>query len=176
MNLQGPPKHMNPKRPPAPEELRRFEEDVENEFYRHQSGRITPKDIELACKALEISYLPANLPQDADEEGIDVSQFIEFATKCRVEKMFEEEVNILFRALGNGAECITREAFVETLNSIPPIRLPERVLDKMIEMAGGFPITRPNFVQLLRDIGYFGEKFRQIPKKRSRKARKGPDQ
>lgn len=120
------------------------------------------KDDELVTDTLE----KLQEEQELDQELFKIALKRAFILKC-----MKDDFDYMFERLSREESNITRETFADSLKDLPPLKADQNVLQAMINIVGGFPITKQNFQRLLIVTGYLDQKiaaFDSVLKKKSK--------
>ena len=160
-----------------------FKDNEENSYVDQISIIAFFKDLVLAYGDYLLFKKEANeLNKEAlgrIEEGeldIDQTLFLLAVKRALVLKLDAEDHDYLFQSLAQNGISITRDSFTATLEQLPPLKTTQRVMQAMIDTAGGFPISKSNFKELLVLSGFVDQKVKALDsilnKKNRSKARK----
>lgn len=111
-----------------------------------------------------------------DEEDVDQSVFLQSMKRAFLLNSLKEDIDYIFQTLSDGASEVTRESFVKALEKLPPLKANQNVIQAMLDMADGFPMSRASFEKLIVITGYIDQRinaFDSVLKRKNRgKARK----
>jgi hypothetical protein len=128
----------------------------------------------LAFSRNEKEVIQEALKRIAEEEELDSDLFLISLKRAFVLERYREDFDYMFNTLSCGEISITREAFVKAMENLPPLKANQEVIQTMIDIANGFPLTRESFQRLLVISGYIDQRIKALDSVLIKKNRSKP--